>query len=128
MRVASVIASSWSCVTTMKVTPSCLLDFHQLELGFLAQLLVERAERFVEQQQLGPLGEGAGEGDALALAAGQLVRLALAVILELHQGFKQFGDARLDLGLRQVVALQPVGDVLLTPTCAGTARRTGTSC
>ena len=54
-----------------------LLDLHQLELGLLAQLLVERAERLVEQQELRPLGEGAGQRDALALAARELVRLAL---------------------------------------------------
>ncbi|MGO7418109.1 ATP-binding cassette domain-containing protein, partial [Rhizobium ruizarguesonis] len=33
--------------------PKVMLQVHQLELGFLAQLLVERAERFVEQQHLG---------------------------------------------------------------------------
>jgi hypothetical protein len=32
-----------------------VLDVHQLELGLLAQLLVQRAERLVEQQQLGLL-------------------------------------------------------------------------
>ena len=53
-----------------------VLDVHELELGLLAQLLVERAERLVEQQHLRLLGERAGERDALALAAGQLVRLA----------------------------------------------------
>ncbi len=47
-----------------------VLDVHDFELGVLAQLLVEGAERFVEQQELGLLGEGAGEGHALALAAG----------------------------------------------------------
>ncbi len=53
-----------------------LLQVHQLELRFLAQLLVERAERLVEQQHLRPLGERAGQRHALALAAGELVRLA----------------------------------------------------
>ena len=54
-----------------------LLQVHQFELGLLAQLLVERAERLVEQQHLRPLGDRAGERHALALAAGELVRLAL---------------------------------------------------
>ena len=54
-----------------------LLQVHQLELRFLAQLLVERAERLVEQQHLRPLGDRAGQRHALALAAGELVRLAL---------------------------------------------------
>jgi hypothetical protein len=54
----------------MKVIFRLLLKIHQLELGFLAQLLVERSERLVEQQQLRPLGERAGKRHALALAAG----------------------------------------------------------
>src|SRR5207237_2401766 len=37
---------------------------------------VERAERLVEEQQPGLNGEGAGEGDALALTAGELRREA----------------------------------------------------
>ena len=43
MRSDSVIASSWSWVTTTKVTPVLVLDVHQLELGVFAQFLVERA-------------------------------------------------------------------------------------
>ena len=85
IRVARVIASSWSWVTTTKVTPVVFLDLDQLELGLLAQLLVERAERLVEQQQLRPLGQRAGERDALALAAGQLVRLAPAIAFKLDE-------------------------------------------
>ncbi len=34
-----------------------LLNVHELELGVLAQFLVERAERLVEQQDLRPLHE-----------------------------------------------------------------------
>src|SRR5438270_212002 len=49
-------------------------DVGELELGLLAQLLVERAERLVEEQQLRLLGEAARERDALLLAAGELVR------------------------------------------------------
>ena len=43
-----------------------LLDLDQFELGFLAQLLDQCAERLVEQQ-LGPLGESLGQSDALTL-------------------------------------------------------------
>ena len=53
-----------------------VLQAHQLELHLLAQLLVERRERLVEQQHLGPLDQGAGQRDALALAAGELLGLA----------------------------------------------------
>ncbi len=63
-----------------------LLQVHQLELRVLAQLLVERAERLVEQQQLRPLHQRARERDALALAAGQLVRLALGELRRASRG------------------------------------------
>ncbi len=53
-----------------------LLQVHQLELRVLAQLLVERAERLIEQQQLRSLHERTRERDALPLAAGQLMGLA----------------------------------------------------
>ena len=55
------------------------LDRLQLDLHLLAQLEVERAERLVEQQHLGTVDQRPGEGDALALTAAQLVRLAVAV-------------------------------------------------
>jgi hypothetical protein len=41
-----------------------------------AQLGVEVGQRFVEQEQLRTADDGAAHGDALALAAGQLARLA----------------------------------------------------
>ena len=75
-----------------------VLDVHQLELGFLAQLLVEGAERLVEQQHLRPLGERAGKRHALALAAGELARIALGKLLELDEA-QHLADALRDLGL-----------------------------
>ena len=104
-----------------------VLDVHQLELGLLAQLLVERGERLVEEQHLRPLGERAGERHALALAARELVRVALRQRLQLHEA-QHLADARRDLGLRQPVLLEAEGDVAAPRSCAGTARRTGTSC
>ena len=56
-----------------------LLDVEQLELRALAQLAVERGQRLIEEQQLGTLGERARQRDPLALAAGELVRLAARV-------------------------------------------------
>ncbi len=53
------------------------LDAH---LG--AKIGIEIAERFVEQEHVGRAGDGAADGDALALAARQLARLAL------EQGFE----------------------------------------
>ena len=74
------------------------LQVGQLELGLLAQLLVERPERLVEQQHLGLLGERAGKRDALALAAGKLVRLALGERRQLDQ-LQHLVDAHVDVGL-----------------------------
>ena len=54
-----------------------LLEVDQLELRLLAELLVERAERLVEEEHLRLLGERAGERHALLLAAGELVGLPL---------------------------------------------------
>ncbi len=86
-------------------------DVGELDLRFLAQLLVERAERLVEEQQLRLLGQAARQRDALLLAAGELVRLALGVGAELHQ-LQHRLDARRDLVLGQAVAAQAEGDVV----------------
>ena len=48
----------------------------ELDLHRLAQLAVERGEGLVEQQQLGAHDQGAGDGDALLLAARERARRA----------------------------------------------------
>ena len=53
------------------------LDAAQLELHLLAQLGVEVGERLVEQQNRRRDHERACDRDALALAAGQLARIAV---------------------------------------------------
>ena len=53
------------------------LERLELDLEVLAQPGVERAERLVEQQHARAQHERARERDALLLAAGELVRLAL---------------------------------------------------
>ena len=63
-----------------------LLDPLQLELHLAAQLQVEGAERLVEQQRGGAVDQRAGEGDALALAAGELGRAAVLVAVEADHG------------------------------------------
>ena len=57
--------------------PDLGLDALELDLELAAELEVERAERLVEEQHVGPVHERPGERDPLLLAAGQLVRLAL---------------------------------------------------
>ncbi len=105
--------SSWSWVTTMKVTPSCLLDVDELELRGFAQFLVERAERLVEQQQFRALHQRARQRHALTLAARELVRPARRETVQLHD-LEDVGDARGDIGARQSLFLfEAEGDVLL---------------
>ena len=55
-----------------------------LELHLLAQLLVQRPERLVHQDQLRLEHQRAGHRDALLLAAGELRRPPLAEAAELH--------------------------------------------
>ncbi len=86
-------------------------DVDELDLGFFAQLLVERAERLVEQQQLRPLGQAACERDALLLASRQLMGLALGELAELHE-LEHGLDALGDPVLGHAFALQSERDVL----------------
>ena len=86
-------------------------DVDQLELSLLAQLFVECAQRLVEQQQLGPLGQAAGQGHALLLAARQLVRLALGKSAELHQT-QHLLDACRDVRLGHTFAFEAEGNVV----------------
>src|SRR6266702_6479070 len=60
------------------------LQLLQLELHRLPQLLVERAERLVAQQHPRFDHDGAGQGDALLLAPGELARAAVLISDELH--------------------------------------------
>ena len=83
--------------------PDLDLDALELDLELLSELEVERAERLVEQQHVRPVDEGAGEGDALLLAAGQLVRLAPFVAREVDE-VQRLGHAPADLGPRDVLA------------------------
>ncbi len=94
----------------MKVNPQRLLQRPQLELHFFAKLLVERPQGLIQQQHLRPLDQGARQGDALALAAGQLVGPPVAEPLQFDQ-FKGCIDAPVCLGLAQFFRTQAVADV-----------------
>src|SRR3954471_14555827 len=60
------------------------LQLLQLELHRLPQFLVERTERLVAKQHPRLDHDGAGEGDALLLASGELAGTAILVSDELH--------------------------------------------
>ncbi len=72
---------------------------------------VESAERLVEQKHLRLDREGAGERHPLALATGELRRIAVTELLQLHQ-LEQLIDPRPDLVLRPLPDRQPEGDVV----------------
>ena len=95
----------------------------------LAHLRVERAERLVEQQHLRLDRERARERDALALAARELVRVAVGDPVELHE-LQQLHDLRADLLLVGPRRLRPHAqaerDVLEDRSCGRTARSAGT--
>ncbi len=88
------------------------LDRLQLDLHLLAELQVERAQRLVQQQHARPVDQGAGERHALALAAGELRRLAAAEAGERHHGPASPRRAARRSGLRHLADHQPVADVL----------------
>ena len=70
-------------------------------------LRVEVRERLVEQQHLGLDHQGAGDGDALQLAAGELVRPALAVAFELDEAQGAQRRARRSRSRATLRALRP---------------------
>ena len=78
MRSPILIASSMSWVTNTTVLRSSRLQAQELVLEALAVDRVDRAERLVHQHQRRVGGERAGDADALALAAGELRRVAAA--------------------------------------------------
>ena len=79
---------------------------HLLDLGahLHAQLGVEVRQRLVEQEHLGIAHDGAAHGDALALAAGELLGLAVEQLGDVEDAGRLV-DALPDLGLG--IALEP---------------------
>src|SRR5205823_4796717 len=78
---------------------------------FLPDLRVHGAERLVEQEHARFGRERAGNGDALPLPSGKLVRVASFQFLEAEQ-LEQFVNARLDVGPLPFLDLEAKGDVL----------------
>jgi hypothetical protein len=92
-----------------------VVDLAQRAAQLAPDLGVERSERLVEQQDARVAGERPGERDALALAARQLARVALAEAGQLDQ-LEQLLDAAVDLvafdGRGRAASREPEGDVL----------------
>ncbi len=71
----------------------------QLVLHLLAQLVVQRGEGFIQQEQARFVDHGAGNGHTLLLTTGKLMRLALGKRLQLYHA-QGFGNPRWDLAGR----------------------------
>ena len=108
---ATSIASSWSWVTKMVVTWTSSWRRSQVRSSWRT-LAAERAEGLVQQQQHLRLDrERPGQGHALALAARELVRVAVLEALQVDER-DQLLDALADLA-RPLDATQPVRDVVV---------------
>ena len=83
-------------------------------LHVVAGLRVERAERFVHQQDLRAHRERAGDGHALLHAARERVRVGVLEARQAH-GFDQVADDLAPLRLRRALDPQAVLDVLAPP-------------
>ena len=78
-------ASDWSWVTNRVVIPSRCCRLRISARSWVRTLRVERRERLVEQQHRRLDRQRAGDRDALLLAAGELVRVAVGGLREAHQ-------------------------------------------
>ena len=88
-----------------------LMQPPNLELHLLAQLLVERAQRLVHQDELRLEHQRARHGDALLLATGELRRPPLTVPAELHH-VERAVHTLADLGRWDAAHRQREADVL----------------
>ena len=89
------------------------MELLDLDPQFVAQLGVEIGERLVEQEDVDIADQRAADGDALALAAGELGRLAVEQRLELQE-LGRLGDAFGDFVLWELGDPEAEGEILST--------------
>ena len=92
--------------------PHLLLDPLQLVLHVLSQPQIQGAQGFIQQQDLGLVHQGPGDGDALHLAAGELIHLPFLKAGHAHQA-EHFSHPPGDLLLLQLFEAETEGDVLV---------------
>ena len=119
-------ASRTLWVTKITVLPVARPQRFELVVQAVAGHRVERAERLVHQQHVGVLGERAGERDALAHAARELVRPLLGEVAEVHH-LEQLVGARAALVARRRRRASARARRCRARSATGTARPPGTS-
>ena len=86
---------------------------HVLQFGahVAAELGIEVRQRLVHEEHRGPPHHGAGQGHALALAAGKLARITVEQHVDLHLG-RGVHHRRVAFGYRDFADLQRIADIL----------------
>ena len=104
-------ASSWSWVTKIVVMPSDSWS-RRISSRSVSRTLASSADSGSSSSSTrGSQRERAGQRDALLLAAGHLVRVAVAVVGEADE-LQELGGAGAPLGGRHLAHPQPEGDVV----------------
>ena len=88
-----------------------LLDTLEFNPHVLAQIGVERRQRFIEQQHVRLDDDGAGERNALLLAAGEFLGIAPPEIGQLHQ-FERSCHLAPGVFLVDIAVVEPEGHIL----------------
>jgi hypothetical protein len=88
-----------------------LLELADLDAHLHAQGSIEVRQRLIEQEHLGIANDGAADGDALPLAAGQGLGQALQILRQLQLARGGL-DLLPDLSLGQALQLERVGHVV----------------
>ena len=88
------------------------MQLEDLHAGLDAQLGVEVGERLVHEEDLWLADDRPAQCDALPLAAGERLRLAIEELLE-AQDPGRFADALVDLGFRRLAQLEPERQVVV---------------
>ena len=112
MRVDSVIASSWSCVTTTKVTPSCSCRFTSSNCVCSRSFLSSAPSGSSSSSSFGRLTSERASATRCRWPPESWCGLRFANC-DSFTRFQHVGDARDDLRRRHAVLLQAEGDVLL---------------
>jgi hypothetical protein len=87
-------------------------NFLKLHPKFFPKFVVEVDQGFVQQQQLGVLHQGTGDGSSLLLSAGQLCGHTVQHAFQMER-FSRFADPPVDLLFRQTADFQGRGDVVV---------------